>query len=111
MTSLFIVREVRDMANIVKITTLHGANIEVDIEVMNNWKYTKNIGKLMSNKDEEQVVGLVNMVSLVFGKYEDAVVEAIEEKEGSCNTIFMQKELIDVFGKIKELKNSLSSQE
>ena len=91
-----------------KVTTKSGFKFELDERIIDDWRVVKAIGRA-DNKDnpEEMLAGSIELVSLIFGKDEERLVQHIQaNNDGFAPMEELKAELLSVFTRIKALKNS-----
>lgn len=95
-----------------KVTTKSGFKFELDERIIDDWRVIKAIGRADAKDDpEEMLAGSIELVSLIFGKDEERLVQHIRaNNDGYAPMEALKDELLSVFTKVKALKNSRSSQ-
>lgn len=95
-----------------KVKTLSGIKCDIDERILDDWRFLKALKKADNKVDQsEAITGTVELVEIVFGKSEDAIMESIAKKNnGYIPQDAIKDELLNVIGQVKELKNSQSSQ-
>lgn len=93
-----------------KINTINGKKVDIDERVFDDWRFMKALNKADSDNGSEMIAGTVELVSLIFGKAEDTVMEAIAKKHnGYIPQEAVKDEILNAIDQIKALKNSQSS--
>lgn len=94
-----------------KIKTKSGFKFELDERVLNDYRLVRAIARADDKNNPHNVLGgLVDLVSLIFRKDEQRLMEHIAEKnDGFVDQERIKEEIADVFSQVKALKNSGSS--
>jgi hypothetical protein len=95
-----------------KITTKSGFKFDLDERILEDWRVISAMKKADDrDKPEDMIEGITDLVSLIFGKDEDRLVDFIAERnEGYVPVDYLKDELLSVFTRAKSLKNSSTSQ-
>lgn len=95
-----------------KITTKSGFKLDLDERILDDWRVIRAMGKADNVSNPEDVIaGVVDLVSLIFGKDEDRLIEYIQSKnDGFVPMEVLKEELLSVFERARTIKNSRSSQ-
>ena len=98
--------------NRMKITTKSGFKFELDERIIDDWRVVKAMGRAdNTDNPEDMLAGSIELISLIFGKDEDRLVEHIRKKnDGYAPMAALKDELLSTFERVKALKNSKSSQ-
>lgn len=94
-----------------KITTKSGFKFDLDERIIDDWRVVKAMGRADDTENPtEMLAGTIELVSLIFGKDENRLVEHIRKKnDGYAPMEALKDELLSVFEKVKTIKNSQSS--
>ena len=95
-----------------KITTKGGFKFELDDRITDDWRVLRAISKAdNSSNPEEMIAGTVELVSLIFGKDENRLIEHIKAKnDGFVPMSVLKDELLSTLTRANSLKKSQSSQ-
>lgn len=86
--------------------TKSGFKFKVDERVTSDWRVLSSISKAESDNLTEQVIGITELVSVLLGNNEKALMEHIKKKnDGFVPTEAVTSELADILKATKELKN------
>ena len=96
-----------------KISTKSGFKFELDERILDDWRVVKAMGRADNSEDpEEMLAGTIELVSMIFGKDEQRLMEHImKHNDGYVPMKAMKEELVSTFTRAKSLKNSQTSQE
>ena len=91
--------------------TKNGFKYSIDERVMDDWRLLKYIALSESSDPSEQIKGASNLVTLLLGDKEPAMMEFIAKKnKGFVPTVAVTEMITEILTSVKELKNSLSSE-
>ena len=92
--------------------TKSGFKFDFDERILNDWRFVKAIAKADNTSNPSAMLaGTVELVSLIFGDKEDALMEHIASKnDGYVPQDAIKDEIIDIIEQGKDLKNSSSSE-
>lgn len=87
--------------------TKNGFKYKIDERVLDDWRLLKYIALSESNDQSEQIRGASNLVSLLLGEQEPAMMDFIAKKnKGFVPADSVIGMITDILTSVKELKNS-----
>ena len=87
--------------------TKSGFKYEIDERVINDWRLLKYIAMSESSDPSEQIKGASNLVSLLLGNQEQALMEHLsKENDGYVPAVAVTEAITDIITSVNELKNS-----
>ena len=87
--------------------TKNGFKFKIDERVMDDWRLLRNIAMSESTDPSEQIKGASNLVTLLLGDQESALMEFIAKKnEGFVPSSVVTDMVTEILTSVKELKNS-----
>ena len=87
--------------------TKNGFKYKIDERVLDDWRLLKNIALSESDDQSEKIRGASNLVSLLLGDQEPAMMDFIAKKNNGFVPSEKVIEMItDILTSVKELKNS-----
>ena len=92
--------------------TKSGFKFEFDERILNDWRFLKAVAKADdSSNPSGMLAGTVELVSMIFGDNEQALMDHIASKnDGYVPQDAIKEELLDIIEQGKDLKNSSSSE-
>jgi hypothetical protein len=91
--------------------TKSGFKFSIDERVMDDWRLLKSIALSESSDPSEQIKGASNLVTLLLGDQEPAMMEFIAKKnKGFVPATAVTEMVTEILTSVKELKNSSSSE-
>ena len=93
--------------------TRSGFKFEFDERILNDWRFLKAVAKADdSSNPSGMLAGTVELVSMIFGDKEQALMDHIASKnDGYVPQDAIKDELLDIIEQGRDLKNSSSSEE
>ena len=87
--------------------TKNGFKFKIDERVMDDWRLIRNIALSESTDPSEQIKGASNLVTLLLGDQESALMEFIAKKnKGFVPSSVVTDMVTEILTSVKELKNS-----
>lgn len=87
--------------------TKNGFKYKIDERMLDDWRLIKYIALSESKDASEQMQGASNLVTLLLGDQEPAMMEFIAKKnKGFVPTLAVTEMISDILTSVKELKNS-----
>lgn len=95
-----------------KIKTKSGFKTDLDERIIDDWRFMKAIAKADNmDKPSDALAGTVELVSMVFGENEEALMEHIASKnDGFVPQEKIKEEVLNVIEQVRNAKNSSSSE-
>lgn len=92
--------------------TKSGFKFEFDERILNDWRFLKAVAKADdSSNPSGMLAGTVELVSMIFGDNEQALMDHIASKnDGYVPQDAIKDELLDIIEQGRDLKNSSSSE-
>lgn len=94
-------------------TTTTGFEFSVDERVLDDWNFLQAIADADSGEESRVIKGITNIANMVAGK--DGMKKLLEHVRGYCDGYAtaqeVEREIIDIINKSKEIKKSTSSPE
>ena len=92
--------------------TKSGFKFEFDERILNDWRFLKAVAKADdSSNPSGMLAGTVELVSMIFGDNEQALMDHIASKnDGYVPQDAIKDELLDIVEQGRDLKNSSSSE-
>lgn len=86
--------------------TKSGFKYEIDERVINDWRLLKYIAMSESSDPSEQIRGASNLVSLLLGDQEQALMEHLsKENDGYVPATAVTEAITEIITSVNELKN------
>jgi len=86
--------------------TKSGFKFSIDERVLSDWRLISSISLAESDELTDRVKGITELVHLLLGKNENALIEHIKKKnQGFVPTEAITSELANIISSAKELKN------
>jgi hypothetical protein len=91
-----------------KITTSSGFKFDFDERLTDDWRVLKAISRADNRGNPEEVIaGCTDLVSIIFGKDEDRLIEHLKKQnDGFVPMEAIKNEIFSTFNQAKSLKNS-----
>ena len=87
--------------------TKDGFNFKIDKRILDDWRLLKYIAMSESSDSSEQIKGASNLVSLLLGDQEQALMEHLQKKhDGFVPASAVTDAITDILTSVNEIKNS-----
>ncbi len=86
----------------VKGKTSSGFEFEVNEKVTKSWEFTKTVKLVKSRDDADQVSGVVDIVHMLLGNQEDALMDHLRDSDGYAMTADIVAEISEILAIIQK---------